>query len=281
MTIQDKTIVVTGAGNGVGRELTLQLLAHGAKVACVDINASGLAETLRIAEAYKERVSVFQADITDSGAIGEIAGKIIEQFGAVDALINNAGIIHSFLHVEDMNTAAIERVMRVNFFGTLNMIKAFLPYLQMQPSSYIVNLSSAGALAPMPGETAYGASKAAVRLLTEGLRYELHDSGVRVMAIFPGGINTNIIQNSDVRVASSIDQLRARLAFLLLSPQKVAKRVIRGMKRNQTRLVLGIDAVIMDVFCRISPTIAPRFLYRVIDTILAPHVKAGEPAAEK
>jgi short-subunit dehydrogenase len=281
MTIQDKTIVVTGAGNGVGRELALQLLAHGANVACVDINAAGLAETLRIAEAYKERISVFEADITDSGAIEKIAGLIAERFGAIDALINNAGIIHSFLHVDDMNAAAIEKVMRVNFFGTLNMIKAFLPYLRMRQSSYIVNLSSAGALAPIPGETAYGASKAAVRLLTEGLRYELRETGVRVMAVFPGGINTNIIQNSDVHVASSIDQLRARLAFLLLSPQKVARKILLGMKRNRTRLVLGIDAVIMDVFCRISPTVAPRFLYRVIDTILAPHVKTGEPAAEK
>lgn len=280
MILKDKVVVVTGAGNGVGRELALQLLERGAIVACVDINADALAETLRLAAPYHERVCGYEADITDLTAVETLPCEIVRRFGAVDALINNAGIIHPFLHVEETGVAMIEKVMRVNFFGAVNMTKAFLPYLRMRPSAYIVNMSSAGALSPMPGETIYGASKAAVRLLTEGLRYELRSSGIRVMAVFPGGINTDIIRNSGVTVASSIDRLRAKLSFLLLTPKKVANRMITGMKRNRSRLVLGIDAVVMDVLCRFSPNAAPRLLYRVIDAILSPHIKS-EAVLEK
>lgn len=272
MNLKDKVVVVTGAGNGVGRELALQLLSRGAKVACVDIDPNGLKETLLLAGSHRERMSVFETDITDSATVEALPGKIAAQFGPVDALINNAGIIHPFLHVQETGYETVEKVMRVNFFGTLNMAKAFLPGLCARPSAYLVNMSSAGALSPMPGETVYGASKAAVRLLTEGLLYELRRSNVRVMAVFPGGINTDIIRNSGVTVASSIDQLRARLAFLLLTPQKVAARIITGMEKNRTRRVLGIDAVIMDLFSRISPRIAPRVLYGIIDKVLSPHV---------
>lgn len=281
MNLKDKVVVVTGAGNGVGRELTIQLLARRAKVACIDINAGALAETLRLAKADQDRVAGFTADITDKAAVEALPAQIVGRFGAADALINNAGIIHPFSHVLETDDAIVERVMRVNFYGALHMIKAFLPLLQLQPAAYIVNLSSSGALCPMPGETVYGASKAAVRLLTEGLQNELRGSGPRVMAVFPGGINTNIIQNSDVSVASSVNQLRERLAFLLLTPQKVAKKIIRGIEKNRSRLVLGIDAVTMDVLGRISPRFAPRLLYRIIDGLLSPHIQPHRAAAEK
>jgi short-subunit dehydrogenase len=281
MDLRDKVVAVTGAGNGVGRELALRLLSRGAKVACIDIDPNGLKETLALAEGYPGRVSVFEADIADGAMVEALPGKIEEQFGAVDALINNAGIIHPFLHVTETGYGIVEKVMRVNFFGTLNMTKAFLPGLCTRLEAYIVNMSSAGALSPMPGETVYGASKAAVRLLTEGLRYELRQSGVRVMAVFPGGINTDIIRNSGVTVASSIDQLRARLAFLLLTPQKAAERIISGMEKNRTRRVLGIDAVAMDLLSRVSPRPAPRVLYGIIDKVLSQHVQSGSPVPQK
>ncbi len=273
MELSNKVIVVTGAGNGVGRELTLQLLARGAMVVCVDIDRCGLDETVRMAGENYERVTVFVADITNQEAVEALPTKIIAQHGAVDAIINNAGIIHPFLHVEEIKHTLIEKVMRVNFYGALNMTKAFLPYLRLRPNGYIVNISSAGALSPMPGETIYGASKAAVRLMSEGLRYELRSSGIRVMTVFPGGINTNIIDNCGVVTASSIERLRAQLSFLLLTPQKVARRITNGMQNNRARLVLGIDANVMDICGRISPRFAPRILYRLIDAILTRHVR--------
>lgn len=274
MELTNKTVVVTGAGNGVGRELALQLAKRGARVVCVDINAGALEETLKTAGENRVRLFAYTADIADPEVVKGLTNEVIGRFGAIDALVNNAGMIHPFLHVEDMDGAVAEKVMRVNFYGTLNMTMAFLPYLNTRAGAYVVNMSSAGALTPMPGETIYGASKAAVRLLTEGLRYELRTTGIRVMAVFPGGIDTNIIRNSGVFVVSSLDQLRAKLSFILLTPQKVAKRVLSGMEHNRTRLVLGIDAVVMDVLCRFSPRLAPRLLYRWIDAVLSPHVSA-------
>lgn len=281
MVLKDKVVVVTGAGNGVGRELTIQLLALGAKVACIDINSNALAETLRLANAGQDHAAGYTVDITDQVAVKALPNQIEEQFDGIDVLINNAGIIHPFRQVPETDDATIEKVIRVNFFGALNMTKAFLPALRARQSAYIVNLSSAGALSPMPGETIYGASKAAVRLLTEGLQLELRQTGIRVMAVFPGGINTNIIQNSEVAVASSVNQLRERLAFLLLTPQKVARRILKGIGRNQTRLVLGIDAVVMDVLSRISPRLAPRMIYSFIDRILSPHIRIESVLPEK
>lgn len=280
MDLKDKVIVITGAGNGVGRELAMQMLARGATVACVDVDSRGLEETLRIAGPQNGRISAYAADITDRTAVEALPDRIIERLGAVDALVNNAGIIHPFLPVEEIADTMIEKVMRVNFYGALYMTKAFLPYLHQRDHGYIVNISSAGALSPMPGEAIYGASKAAVRLMTEGLRYELRASGICVMAVFPGGIDTNIIDNSGVTTASSIERLRARLSFLLLTPQKVAKRIADGMQNNRTRLVLGVDANIMDFLGRISPRIAPRVLYRAIDAILSRHVRPNRAGVE-
>lgn len=280
MNVLHKVAVVTGAGGGVGRELTLRLLGRGAKVAGVDVNASALAETQALASAYADQFAAFALDITDQTAVKSLAGSIVERFGSVDILINNAGIIHPFCDVEEMDEAAIEKVFRVNFFGTLNMTRVFLPYLR-KAGGYIVNLSSAGAISPMPGETIYGASKSAVRSLTEGLQNELRKPRIRVMTVLPGGINTNIIQNSSVSVASSIESLRERLAFLLLTPQTVAKRIVSGIERNRSRLVLGIDAVFMDGLGRICPQLAQRMIYGIINGVLAPHIRTKRAMADE
>lgn len=280
MNIYHKVAVVTGAGSGVGRELTLRLLARGAKVAGADINLAALEETRTLAAANADRFAAFALDITDQNAVASLPEKVMERFGAVDILINNAGIIHPFTDVEEMDAAVIEKVFRVNFFGTLNMTRAFLPYLRRASCAYLVNLSSAGAISPMPGETIYGASKAAVRLMTEGLQNELRSSGIRAMTVLPGGINTNIIRNSAVSVAPSVESLRERLAFLLLTPQKVASRIMSGIERNRSRLVLGIDAVIMDRFGRIWPQLAQRMIYRIINRILSPHIRTKQTITE-
>jgi len=227
-----------------------------------------------------DRFAAFVVDITDQTAIASLPDRIIERFGAVDLLINNAGIIHPFYNVEEMDGTVIEKVFRVNFFGTLNMTKAFLPHLRRASDAYIVNLSSAGAILPMPGETIYGASKAAVRLLTEGLQSELRRSNIRVMTVLPGGINTNIIQNSAVSVASTVESLRERLAFLLLTPQKVAKRIASGIEHNRSRLVLGIDAVVMDGFGRIWPLLAQRMVYGIINRVLSPYIRTKQTVTE-
>lgn len=280
MKIQDKVVVVTGAGGGVGRELTLCLLSRGARVVGIDIDAAALEQTRLLAGEQSSMLAVYDLDISNKEAVKSNLERILARFEAVDILINNAGIIHPFLNVEETEDATIEKVFRVNFLGTLTMIRAFLPVLRRQKCSYLVNLVSSGGLSPMPRETIYGASKAAVRLLTEGLQNELRTSGVRVMGVFPGGINTNIIRNSQVPVEAGVEKLRDRFAFLLLTPQKVAEKIVHGIEHGRTRLILGIDAVVMDFLGRISPRFAPGLIYRIIDRILSPHIRAKKSVLE-
>lgn len=116
---------------------------------------------------------------------------MIDQHGKVDGIINNAGIIHPFLKVNELEYDKIKLVMDINFYGTLYMVKSFLPYLLKRPVAHIANVSSMGGFLPVPGQTIYGASKAAVKLLTEGLRAELKDTNVKVTLVFPGGVSTN------------------------------------------------------------------------------------------
>ena len=129
-------------------------------------------------------------DITDRGAVQRLPGEVVDVHGAVDGLINNAGIIQPFVPVAELDDATIERVLDVNLIGTLHMVRAFLPDLLSRPEAHLANVSSMGGFFPFPGQTMYGASKAAVRLLTEGLYAELLDTNVQVSVIFPGAVKT-------------------------------------------------------------------------------------------
>jgi NAD(P)-dependent dehydrogenase (short-subunit alcohol dehydrogenase family) len=170
MKVQNKVIVVTGGGSGMGRELVFHLLSKGARVVAIDINEASLQETVVLASNRTNGLSTFVVDITNRASIEKLFNDSIAQYGAIDGIINNAGIIQPFIKVNDLSYDAIERVMNINFYGTLYMIKTFLPHLLTRPEAHIVNISSMGGFLPVPGQTIYGASKAAVKLLTEGLR---------------------------------------------------------------------------------------------------------------
>src|SRR5690349_17597649 len=141
MKVQNKVIVVTGGGSGIGRELVLHLLSKGATVVAVDVNEKSLRETLVSAGDNADALSTFVVDITSKDAIGEFLDKTLAQHGAVDGIINNAGIIQPFVKVNDLSFEAIERVLNVNLYGTLYMVKAFLPHLLTRSEAHIVNIS--------------------------------------------------------------------------------------------------------------------------------------------
>ncbi|MFM6973666.1 MAG: SDR family NAD(P)-dependent oxidoreductase, partial [Agromyces sp.] len=197
MKAQDKVIVVTGAGAGMGREVTLELLRRGAKaVAAVDIHQAALDETVALAGMNGSKISTHVVDISNLEQVQALPAAVQAAHGQVDGLINVAGIIHKFHKVADLSYEEIHRVFNVNFFGTLHMVKEFLPHLVGRPEAQITNISSMGSYVPVPGQTMYGASKAGVKLFTEGLRSELAGTGVGVNLVFPGAIGTNIAANS-------------------------------------------------------------------------------------
>ena len=269
MKVQDKVIVVTGGGNGIGRELVLNLLSNGASVAAVDINESALQETVSLAGDKKGKLSTHVVDITNKDLVAALPEKVISVHGAVDAIINNAGIIQPFVRVNDLEYAVIERVMNINFYGTLYVTKAFLPHLLTRPEAHIANVSSMGGFLPVPGQSLYGASKAAVKLLTEGLHSELLNTNVGVTVIFPGAIGTNIAANSGVANTLRVENVdQAEMARRTLSPSKAAEIIIEAIEKNRYRVTVGSDATFLDRFYRLSPERAANFIFKQMQSLL-------------
>ena len=158
MKVSNKVVAVTGGGSGIGRELVLELVRRGAKVAALDVSKDGLDATVALTDAAS--VLPLMVDITNRERVEQVPGEIAERFGAVDGLINCAGIIQPFVPLVEVDYGVIDRVMQVNFFGTLYMTKAFLPHLLERPEGHLTNVSSMGGFMPFPGQTLYGASKA-------------------------------------------------------------------------------------------------------------------------
>jgi len=268
MKAQGTTIAITGGGNGIGRELTLQLLDKGARIAALDISEEGLAETARLAGANADRLTTHVANITDRATVEALPAAIIEAHGQIDGLMNVAGIIQPFVKVNELDYSAIERVMNVNFWGTVHTIKAFLPHLLERPSAHIVNVSSMGGFLPVPGQTIYGVSKAGVKLLTEALHSELAATNVGVTVVFPGAIKTNISVNSGVVTQAEAEKQAASSNYKTTEPAVAAQMIIDGMEQNAYRVRIGSDATFMDRFSRLSPKRAAALIYKQMKDLL-------------
>ena len=261
-----KVVVVTGAGSGMGREVALELLRRGARVAAVDVNETTLRETAGLAPTGTDDLATFVVNVTDKGAVEALPQQVVERFGSVDGIINCAGIIQPFVRLNDLDYAAIDRVFDVNWCGTLYMTKSFLPLLLKRPEAHVVNISSMGGFLPVPGQTVYGASKAAVKLLTEGLHSELASTNVRVTVVFPGAVATNISTNSGVTIAITPEMAaRARSTY---PADKAARDILDGMSRNSFRVLVGSDAKLMDRLYRLSPRRATAFIASQMKALL-------------
>jgi short-subunit dehydrogenase len=262
MKVKGKTIVVTGGGNGVGREIVLHLLAKGAKVVAVDMNPDTLHDTFVLSGKNTETLLTYAADITDRLALEKLLEKVVDLFDGVDGVINNAGIIQPFVKLETLRFETIERIVNVNFFGAVNVLKTFLPQLLSRPEAHIVNISSLGGFLPVAGQIVYGASKAALKLLSEGLCSELSDTNVRVTTVFPGAMQTKIKINSGI--ISADESTDAEKAKNTLQPTVAAKQIIAAMENNRNRFFIGKDSKSMNWIYKISPSLATHLIYNQI-----------------
>ncbi len=265
MQFSHKVVVVTGAGSGMGRELTLALLKKGARVAAVDLHEHTLAETKALAAELGSQLSFHVLNVADEVGVRALPKQVIAAHGQVDGVINNAGIIQPFVKVQNLDDAAIDRVMKVNFYGVLGMTRAFLPHLLERPEACLVNVSSMGGFLPVPGQSVYGASKAAVKLLTEGLQSELSDTKVQVSVVFPGAINTNITANSGVEAP----RIAGGKQYKTLSAPEAARIIIDGIERKKVRIFVGSDSTFMDRLYRLSPGYATGLITKQMRGLLA------------
>ena len=247
MEIKNRNIIVTGAASGVGKELTKQLLGLGGNVAAVDINEENLT-TLK-SELNSDKLKTYVVDMGSIESIQEFRSQYKKDYSDVDIIINNAGIIQPFVNVENLEEKTINKVMNVNFFGPVHLIRFFMEDLTKdKKEQYIVNVSSMGGFFPFPGQTIYGASKAALKIFTEGLYAELENTNVRVMIVLPGAMDTNITKNSNVEVKTSKEES----SFKLLSASVAANEIITGIQKNKFKLFLGSDAKFLKILYKIN-----------------------------
>jgi NAD(P)-dependent dehydrogenase (short-subunit alcohol dehydrogenase family) len=252
--VNGKVAVVTGAGSGIGRALAIDLARRGATVAISDVDATGLAETVKQVRVLGGKVHDARLDVTDRAAVLAYADEIAAEFGAVNLVINNAGIAFTG-DIEKMSFDQIERVMDVDFWGVVNGTKAFLPHLIASGDGHVVNISSLFGLLAVPGQSAYNAAKFAVRGFTEALRQEMLAAGhpVKVTCVHPGGIKTAIARNAGAVDGQDPAALAAFFDAKLAktSPEAAARNILRAVRFNRPRAVVGLDAKLLDVVVRV------------------------------
>ncbi len=274
MILKGKVIVITGAGGGIGQELVVQALSDGAFVAAVDINPEALERTKAAAGENAHRLSLHVANITDSHAVCALPEDVLSVHGKIDAIINNAGIIQPFVPFAELDYETIQRVMNINVYGMMYMTRSFLPYIAEAEEGYIANVSSMGGFLPVPGQALYGASKAAVKLLTEALRSELVDTNIHVSVIMPGGVATDITKNSGVKIsASAVEPSGGN--YKMTTPKEAARTILVGIRSNKPRILVGKDAKFMDLLSRLAPVKASQYITRMMASLVQGNAKGS------
>ena len=255
--VDGRTAYVSGAASGMGRAVALRLAAHGCPVAIVDQNEDGLRETeALIAGPVLARV----LDVRDRQAQMAVAAEVAEWAPApLGMVLNNAGVATS-QSIAEGSVEDDEWVLDINLGGVVNGTRAFLPILLAQNSGVIVNTSSVFGLVGIPFQSAYCASKFAVRGFTESLRHELRGTGVSAATVHPGGVKTNIARNARYHAhplrpdMSHEEAVKSFDAMAFTTPDKAAKTIHEGVISGRSRILVGPDAYVFDALARVAPT---------------------------
>jgi len=243
--------VITGAGSGIGRQLAVKLADAGASLAISDIDADGLAETLNLVEKKNIKVVANPLDVSNRDEVFAYAEQTKSDFGSVNLVINNAGVALSSGTLSETSVDDFEWLMSINFSGVLYGTKAFLPILETSKWGHIINISSLFGLIGVPEQSAYNASKFAVRGMTESLRQELDMAGSHISctSVHPGGVKTSIAANARVSKKLNAESLKLKNDFeeiAMTTAASAAEQILEAALKNKRRLVLGKDAKFLD-----------------------------------
>jgi len=263
---------ITGAASGIGRALALELAARGCDVALADLDSAGLESVAKeITAAHTRRVTIRTVDVADPRQIQDFAASAIADFPSLNLLLNNAGVA-LLGHFDEFDQTQMTWLMDINFWGVVHGTRAFLAHLQSRPQAHIVNISSIFGIIAPAGQSAYAASKFAVRGFSEALRHELaaNKSTVRLSVVHPGGVKTNIARKArtgtQLRESVSMSEVGDRFERLArTTPAAAAQRIIRGIERNEPRILIGSDAKLLDIIQRLKPATYWALLSRIFD----------------
>lgn len=262
----NKTAIITGAGSGMGRYLAVLLAKAGCNVAICDINEDALAGTSKMVNHYNVACSTHTVDIGDKEQIDALYEEVIQRHKTVDLLFNNAGIT-VLSNFENMPEKDWDRVINVNFHGVVNLTRKFLSHLSERPEAALVNTSSIFGMITVPNQSVYHAAKFAVRGFTESITKEFKGTNLQIHAVHPGHIGTNILASAK-REESAPDLSLVNIVGKNLSqeeqgkifrengmhPSRAAQIILEGVKAKKSRILVGLDAKVMDLSQRLTPT---------------------------
>ncbi len=252
-----RVAVVTGAASGIGRATALELASAGCHLALADLNEAGLDSARKQAEALGVRVTTHQVDVSDLGAMEQFVAEVVAAHGGVNILINNAGVAATSAF-EEQKLSDYEWLVGINFWGVVYGCKLFLPYLKQADEAHIVNISSMFGLTGIPTQSAYCATKFAVRGFTESLWVELSPHGIGVTSVHPGMIATNIVRAG--RMSKNEEYQRAKVVERFESqgmpPSRAAKYITRAIRQGRQRQLIGLEAHVTDWLRRAAPALS-------------------------
>jgi short-subunit dehydrogenase len=257
-TLRGGVAVVTGAASGIGAALAGNLARRGMHLALVDLDPAGLEATAAQARAAGVTVSTHVLDIADHAAVAALPAAVLAGHGHVTVLVNNAGVAIGGLF-EQVDADDFDWLMNINFGATVRLTRAFLPVLARASAAQLVNVSSIFGIIAPPGQTAYAASKFAVRGFSESLRHELATTGspVGVTLVHPGGVRTAISENA--RLAKGLDAAQVAReranwrSLLALDPASAAEQIAQAIERRAPRVLVGKDARAAALVQRLFP----------------------------
>jgi NAD(P)-dependent dehydrogenase (short-subunit alcohol dehydrogenase family) len=275
MNLANRTAVLTGAASGIGRAIAVSLARRGCNLALADVNDPGLSETVRLAQSARSepqnspasatalRITQHHLDVGNRSAVAAFPQAVLAAHPGVDILINNAGVALGGTF-EVVTEEDFEWLFAINFWGVVRMTRAFLPLLQKSEDARLVNLSSVFGLISPPGQTAYSASKFAVRGFSNSLRHELEGSHVGVTVVHPGGVATSIAENARVPKDMPPEEIARRRAVakkgLRMPPAEAGEIIVKGIERRSPRVLVGNDAKLLAFVERL----APKSYYKVL-----------------
>ena len=256
MNLKNRVAVLTGAGSGIGRAMAQALARRGCQMALADVNPQGLHETAGLVEAQGGRVSQHMMDVANREQVAALPAAVLQAHGRVDILINNAGVAVGGTF-EQVSEADFDWLMAINFHGVVRMTRAFMPMLRASDQARIVNISSVFGLISPPGQTAYSASKFALRGFSNALRHELAGSTVGVTVAHPGGVATAIARSGRIPAGAAAAEVKERLdlaeKMLRMPAAKAGEIIVTAIEREHDRVLVGLDAKILSVLERLSP----------------------------
>ena len=268
-SFKDKVAVITGAGSGMGQQLAINLAKENCNVVICDINKKTIQETEEIIRKYNVSCTALNLDLREEKNISTLLETTLKNFSKVDLLFNNAGVVapSSFLNLSEKDW---DWCNDINFNALVKLTRIFLPHLMKNEEAALINTSSIFGIITTPNNTVYHSSKFAVRGFTESLAMELIDEKIQIHSVYPGHIGTNIVLDAkfDKDFLSTntkktedtdnnpvtIQEFGSTFRDTGMDPDKAAKIILKGVKKNKKRIFVGLDAKVMEIAQRITPS---------------------------